>query len=278
MADTVRRMACIVVSGSASGMGAATASLLRAAGHRVIGIDLRDADVVADLATSAGRRSAVDRVRELVAGRLDGAVLFAGVGGATGRPASLLVSLNYFGSVELFDAFRPMMAESGSASAVAISSNSTTCQPGWSEDLVAACLAGDESAARDVADRADSMTAYPATKTALARWVRRNAPAPAWAGAGIRLNAIAPGLVETPFVEETRRDPVLGGLIGQFPLPLGRGGRAEEIARLAAFLLSDDASFFCGSFVVCDGGTEALLRPDDWPARWDLGGGPDALT
>lgn len=260
-----------MVSGSASGMGAATAQLLTASGQRVIGIDLRDAEVVADLATADGRRTAIDRVARLSDGRLDGAVLYAGVGGATGRPASLLVSLNYFGSVELFEAFRPMLAAAGSASAVAISSNSTTCQPGWSDELVAACLAGDEAAAREIADRADSMSAYPATKTALARWVRRNAPSPEWAGAGIRLNAIAPGLVETAFVEETRNDPVLGELIGQFPIPVGRGGRAEEIAELTAFLLSDKASFFCGSVVLCDGGTEALLRPDDWPARWEIG-------
>jgi NAD(P)-dependent dehydrogenase (short-subunit alcohol dehydrogenase family) len=243
---------------------------MRDSGHRVIGIDVRDADVIADLGLADAREAAVTRVGELCEGRLDGVALFAGIGGATGRQASQLVSVNYFGSVELLQGFQPMLAAAGSSSAVAISSNSTTCQPGWSEELVAACLSGDEASARQIADRADSMTAYPATKTALARWVRRNAPTPAWAGAGIRLNAIAPGLVETAFVEETRNDPVLGGLIGQFPLPLGRGGRAEEIAHLASFLLSDAASFFCGSFLVCDGGTEALLRPDDWPARWDL--------
>lgn len=250
-------------------MGAATAKLLQQAGHRVIGIDLHDAEVTADLSTPDGRGAAADRVSDLCGGRLDGAALFAGVGGATGRPASLLISLNYFGSVQLLEAFRPLLAAAESSSAVAISSNSTTCQPGWSEELVAACLAGDEAKAREIADQGDSMTAYPATKTALARWVRRNAPTPGWAGAGIRLNAIAPGLIETPFVEETRRDPVLGGLIDQFPIPLGRGGRAEEIARLTAFLLAEDASFFCGAFLVCDGGTEALLRPDDWPARWE---------
>lgn len=270
--SNVRPVGCVVVSGSASGMGAATADLLRERGHRVIGIDLRDAEVIADLATAEGRRAAVSRVTDLCGGRLDGAALFAGVGGATGRAASLLVSLNYFGSVELLEAFRPMLAATGSSSAVAISSNSTTCQPGWSDELVAACLAGDEVKAREIADQADSLTAYPATKAALVRWVRRNAPTQAWAGAGVRLNAIAPGLIETPFIEETRRDPVLGQFIDQFPIPLGRGGRAEELARLTAFLLSEDASFFCGSFLVCDGGTEALLRPDDWPARWELGG------
>jgi hypothetical protein len=49
---------------------------------------------------------------------------------------------------------------------------------------------------------------------------------------------------------------------------MGRGGTAEEVAALVVFLLTA-GSFFCGSFLVCDGGTEALLRPDDWPARWE---------
>ena len=167
-------MGTFVVSGSASGMGAATAALLRETGHRVVGIDVRDAEVVADLSTAAGRSSAVAAVMEAVGDRLDGVALFAGVGGATGRDPRLLVSLNYFGSVQLFDALRPLLAAAGTASAVAISSNSVTCQPGWSEDLVEACLSGDEARARDIARGGDSPAAYPATKAALARWVRRS--------------------------------------------------------------------------------------------------------
>lgn len=263
-------MGTFALTGAASGMGEATARLLRAAGHQVIGIDLRDADIVADLATPAGRQAAIDGVRGASGGKLDGAAMFAGVGGATGRPASLLVSVNYFGAVELLDAFRPLLAAAGQSAAVAISSNSATCQPGWPQELVAACLSGDEAQARAVSDEGESVAAYPATKLALARWVRRHAPAAEWAGAGIRLNAVAPGLIETPFVAETRSDPVLGPLIGMFPLPLGRGGTAEEIAGLVTFLLGPAGRFFCGSVICCDGGTEALLRPDDWPARWDL--------
>jgi NAD(P)-dependent dehydrogenase (short-subunit alcohol dehydrogenase family) len=261
-------MGTFVVTGSASGMGAATAAQLVDLGHTVIGVDLHDADVVADLSTAEGRTAAIDDVRRRT-DVLHGAAVFAGVGGATGRPASLLVSLNYFGSVELLDAFRPLLAAAGSASALAISSNSTTCQPGWSTELVDACLTGDEAHAREVGDRGESFEAYPATKVAVARWVRRNAVKPEWAGAGVRLNALAPGLVETPFVEQTRADPVLGELIGQFPLPLGRGATAEEIAELAVFVLTRSA-FLCGSVLLCDGGTEALLRPDDWPTRWEM--------
>ena len=273
-------MGTFAVTGVASGLGAATAQSLRADGHHVIGIDRqdgRDTDITADLATPGGRQAAIDGVGAASGGKLDGAAMFAGLGGATGRPASLLVSVNYFGTTELLEAFRPLLTVAGESSAVAISSNSATCQPGWRPELAAACLSGDEARARAVADEGDSATAYPATKLAIARWVRRHAPTQDWAGAGIRLNAVAPGLIETPFVEQTRSDPVLGPLIGAFPLPLGRSGTAEEIAALISFLLGPQARFFCGSVLFCDGGTDALLRSEDWPARWDLstGKGPE---
>ena len=263
-------MGTFVVSGSASGMGAATAAVLGKQGHRVIGVDVRDADVVADHASPAGRIEAIPRIHDLAEDSLDGVALFAGVGGGTGRPASLLASLNYFGSVHLFAGLRTLLAAAGESSALAVCSNSMTCQPGWSEDLVTALLFGDEPHAREVADRGESLMAYPATKVALARWVRRHAPQADWAGAGIRLNAIAPGLVETPLAAEQRADPVIGSLVEQFPLPLGRGAEPEELAELAAFMLSDKARFFSGSIVLCDGGTEALLRPDAYPTRWNI--------
>jgi NAD(P)-dependent dehydrogenase (short-subunit alcohol dehydrogenase family) len=100
--------------------------------------------------------------------------------------------------------------------------------------------------------------------------VRRNAVTADWIGAGIRLNAVAPGLIETPLIAEGRSDATMAPLLDMFPLPIGRGGRAEEIAALIAFLLSADASFFCGAVVFADGGTDALLRADDFPAPWDL--------
>ena len=261
-------MRTIAVTGAASGIGAAVAAHLSRQGDRVIGVDLRAADVLCDLATPEGRKTAIDEVTRLCSGVLDGLVTCAGLGGATGRAASLLVSVNYFGTVDLLTGLRPALARGDAAAAVAISSNSTTVQPGWSPDLVAACLGGNEEEACALADERDSMQAYPATKVAVARWVRRHAPTSAWVGAGIGLNAVAPGLTETPLVDATRNDPVLGPMIEQFPIPVGRPGRAEEIAAFIAFLLGPDARFFCGSVVWVDGGSDALLRPDDWPAPW----------
>lgn len=263
-------MSTIAVTGSASGIGAATAARLVGAGHRVITVDLRDADVQVDLSRPEERARAVAEVTEACGGVLDGLVTCAGIGGLPDRAGSLVVDVNYFGTVDLLAGLRPALAVGSSPSAVAIASNSTTIQPGIPFDVVDACLAGDRDAAAAAADAAGSVATYPATKTAICRWVRRQATGADWAGAGIRLNAVSPGMIETALVAEQRADTEMGPMLDLLPIPLGRGGRPEEIAALVEFLLGPDAGFFCGSVVLADGGTEALLRPDDWPAPWSL--------
>ncbi|MBV7705803.1 SDR family oxidoreductase [Nocardia nova] len=265
-------MGTIAVTGSASGIGAAVAAHLEKEGHRVIGVDLRDAEVTADLGTAEGRAHAVAEVSRISAGRLDGFLPFAGVAAATGRPGGLVVSVNYFGAIALLEGLRPLLRESGNASVVLVSSNSTTTQPLWPVELADACLAGDEERARGIAESfgdLGAIQAYPATKAALA-WYARTKSAE-YIADGIRLNAIAPGIIDTPMTQEGSKDALTGEGMKQFlaMTPIGRPGRPEEIADLAAFLLSDKAGFFVGSVIFCDGGIDAAFRGKDWPAVWN---------
>jgi hypothetical protein len=138
----------VAITGAASGIGAATAARLASRGDDVLGIDLRGVDVEADLGSADGRRRAIDLVTDWCNGALDGLVTCAGLAGLPDRAASLLVSVNYFGTVELLAGLRGALAAGTEPAAVAISSNSTTTQPGIALALVDACLAGDEAGAR----------------------------------------------------------------------------------------------------------------------------------
>jgi NAD(P)-dependent dehydrogenase (short-subunit alcohol dehydrogenase family) len=195
-------------------------------------------------------------------------VTCAGLAGAPHRAGSLVASVNFFGTVAILNGLRPLLTP-GTA-AVAISSNSTTVQPGIPSELVDACLAQDEALANRLADGCGSLLAYPGSKLAVAHWVRRQATGRDWAGSGLRLNAIAPGMIDTAMIAEMRSDPETAPLLDMLPIPLGRPGRPEEIASVVEFLLGPGGSFFCGSVLFCDGGSDALLRPRDWPAAWDI--------
>jgi NAD(P)-dependent dehydrogenase (short-subunit alcohol dehydrogenase family) len=261
-------MSVIAITGSSSGIGAATAALLRERGHQVIGIDLHDAEVNFDLGTVPGRRNAVLAVTQLCDGCLDGLVTAAGIGPSSQEQGGRLVSINYFGTVDLVAGLQPVLSAAGSSAVVCVSSNSATCQPDWPTELADACFAGDEAKAVAIADQQISLFAYAPAKAAIAWWVRDRSHTAQWAGAGIRMNAIAPGLIETPMTIAQRQDPLIGEYIDTFPVPRGAKGQPGEVAAVIDFLLSPAASLLYGSVVFADGGTDALTRTRDWPAVW----------
>lgn len=252
-----------VVTGSASGIGAATAELLRSRGERVIGVDLQDAEVEADLSTPAGRIAAAEAASEAAGGVVDGVIACAGIS----APVSKTVAINYFGVTEFLTALLPALRASAAPRAAVVSSMASL-QP-VSADLVDAALRGDEAAALAIGDglATDPVTGflnYSSSKRALSRWVRRAAVSPEWAGSGIPLNAAAPGTVITPMTEGLLATPEgLAMVDAAVPMPLNYHQPASSIAELLVWLTSPANTHMAGQTIYCDGGADAVLRGDD---------------
>ena len=209
-------MGTIVITGSAGGIGQATRERLNRDGHEVIGVDIRDAEVIADLSTPEGRTEMIGAVAAASGGRIDGLIAGAGI---TGPDPEQVVSINYFGAVATVAGLRPLLVQGTDSSAVAISSNSSTTMVDLPVALIDACLNDDEPQARALA-AADPTTVYASSKLALARWVRRTAIGPDWIGSGIRLNGVAPGLIDTPLVADNLE--MIMNLGDVYPIPIGR--------------------------------------------------------
>ncbi len=244
---------------SASGIGQALARLLRERGDEVIGVDLRDAEVVADLATPEGRARAVASVLELSGGVLDGVVACAGVSG----PTPLTVKVNFFGAVALLDGLRPALAAAERPRAAVVGSIAGI-QPA-DAGVVEACLEGDEPTALTLADtlveRGEGNRLYPSSKAALARWLRRSSVTPEWAGAGIPLNAVAPGVVLTPMSAPLFENEAMRAVMDRaVPMPLNGYATAEVVAEALSWLVGPANSHITGQVVYLDGGAETVLR------------------
>ncbi|MGZ4681187.1 MAG: SDR family oxidoreductase [Acidimicrobiales bacterium] len=248
-----------VITGSASGIGAAIRSRLEADGMRVIGIDLKGQEIEADLSTAEGRAAAVAAALERSEGRIDALVPVAGLGPQIVDRA-LIVSVNYFGAIELLDALLPALQAGDAAAAVMMCSNSISMTPMPDPTLLDLMVADDEPAARQASVGMDGPTVYAMTKLALGRAARRRVQA--WGEAGVRLNLVAPGPISTPLLQATRDDAELGQYVDLLPIPIGRVGEPSEIAGPVAFLLGPDASNIHGAVLFADGGSDALFRPD----------------
>lgn len=261
-------MGVYVVTGAASGMGRSTAEQLRWEGHEVIGVDLQRCEVPADLSTTEGRQAAIAEVKARCNGRLDGAVMAAGLGPVPGLEDTI-ATVNFLGVVELLEGIHDELAAAGNAKVVIFSSNSTTTVPGVPEEVVEAFMAHDTDLAVRIASaagpQASASFVYAGSKTAVTHWMRTVGVTEEWAGRGIRINALAPGAIRTPLLERQLADPELAPAIQAFPIPVREFGKPEEVAQWAVFMLSPAANFLCGSVIFLDGGTDAYFRADSWP-------------
>jgi NAD(P)-dependent dehydrogenase (short-subunit alcohol dehydrogenase family) len=108
---------------------------------------------------------------------------------------------------------------------------------------------------------ATSQTAYTASKGAVLAMTREIAVE--YARKGIRCNALCPGPIDTPLLAELLADPARRQR--RFVhIPMGRLGQAQELAKAALFLASDDSSFMTGASLIVDGGiTAAYVTPED---------------
>lgn len=253
-----------VVTGAASGIGKALTEQLRAEGNTVFGVDLRDADVTVDLTTAEGRAGLVEQVTELSGGAIDAIVAVAGLA----APIPATAGVNYFGAIATLEGLRPLLAGSDAPRAALVASLAAL-EP-IDPPLHEALLAGDEpkslelaTAIADAPTDTPSNAIYNTSKNAIALWVRKNAPTAEWAGAGIPLNAIAPGVIATPMTaailetEEGRAAMAAGA-----PSPLnGPAAPAAAPAALLAWLTSVQNTHVTGQVIFVDGGAEVLRRP-----------------
>ena len=263
-------MGVYVVTGGSGGIGGKTVEILRAQGHEVINVDLKDGDICANLATQEGRDHVIQTLHEQYPDGIDGLCCNAGVNG-TGSNLKLIISLNYFGAVNLAHGLFDLLKKKG-GSCVVISSN-TISQGAARMDLVdmlnySQTKPINEERILNIVDKFDGTnlhvgnSIYVTTKYALARWVRRVSPS--WAANGVRINAVAPGNVATPMTVNMGENAK--SALAALPIPINYGTddlmAAEDIANVIVFLASPLAHGVNGNVMFVDGGTDALLNSE----------------
>lgn len=252
-------MRTYVVTGAASGIGKATKELLEERGHQVVGVDLKGSDIAADLSTEEGRAGLADAVRAAAPDGIDAIVAVAGVALFT----SLTVKVNYFGAVASLETLRPLLAGSDAPRAVVVSSFSSLQDN--DAELVTLMESGDEAAsvarADALAEQEVGHLIYASTKRAISEWVRTQSVTPEWAGAGIPLNAVGPGVILTPMTAPLMDTQEGRDRLAQIvPMPLGGPAEPLVIAKALAWLTSEENTHMAGQTVYVDGGADVAIR------------------
>lgn len=233
----------ILVTGSASGIGAALAARLRASGETVIGLDRAAGEVICDLADPAAIAAAAAGIE----GPLDGIAHVAGLPG-TAEPARI-VAVNCDAPRLLTECLSDRLAPGAAIVAVA----SVTAARCPLDDAAKDSWLAQAAAARTLP--ADGKTAYEWSKALLIRWAQHAAAA--LRPRAVRVNTLSPGPVETPILADFEAS-IGADRIAAAAALTGRHARPDEIAAVAQFLLGPDASWINGTDIKADGGYHAL--------------------
>ncbi|MEM1110997.1 MAG: SDR family oxidoreductase [Pseudomonadota bacterium] len=253
-------MGIYAMTGGATGIGGNLRGQLLEAGHTVISVDIKEGDIIADLSTAEGRQAAIEGIHQRAPEGLDGFIPCAGLPPVA--PLDTIARVNYFAVIATVEGVKDLVAKKR-GTVLLVASNSAPMVPG-DDAYVQACLSGDEEATIAEILTRDGHTAYAGSKRALSMWMRRNVVA--YAKAGVRLNAVAPGITNTPLSDQVMADEELGQAIKEFGemVPWGGTAQPEQIANVMHFMLSDKSDFVCGSIFFVDGGSDAMLRPDEF--------------
>jgi NAD(P)-dependent dehydrogenase (short-subunit alcohol dehydrogenase family) len=251
----------VLITGVSSGIGACTAELASHLGADVVGIDIRSPPVPmswfvqADISSPA----AIDALVAKLPKRIDALCNVAGVSGTLGVAKTL--AINFYGLRALSEAVAPRLREGGSIVNVA-----SIAGFGWRQHLERTkALVGAQGFPDTVALVKEfgltDAEGYPVSKEALLLWTFRAAHQDLFRSRGIRVNAVSPGPVETPILQEFRA--VLGNRRVDSDISrVGRAGAAPDIAPVIAFLCSDGARWINGANLAVDGGLEASINAE----------------
>jgi NAD(P)-dependent dehydrogenase (short-subunit alcohol dehydrogenase family) len=228
----------------------------------VVAADLHDAGIAStvgvtcDVADVASVAALARRVSDI--GELRGLVHAAGISPTMGS-ARRILEVNLVGTELVLQAFEPLVVP-GTAAVCFASSSAYEVRAYFTAEQEAAVVA---PLAPGFLDRAVPLVAdipelaYAVSKDGVIRAARRAAAR--WGPAGGRVCSLSPGIVDTPMGrQELAGQPVMRTMIER--TPLGRVGRAEELAAVAAFLVSDAASYLSGTDVLVDGGHDAAAH------------------
>ena len=256
-----------VVTGAAGGMGAAVAARLAAAGRPLLLCDL-DAGRLEPIAAEfrTGGRSAEilagdiadlsfpARLTAALAGREVGMFIHTAGLSPTMADGERILRVNFDATARLVEAVRPRMAKGGCAVLIASSAAHMVKSDEMDRTLTEAIAARSSTGLVPLAPRPEM--AYPISKRAVIRLVAHEAAA--FGERGARIVSISPGLIDTAMTRaEQTASEQMKPLLAR--TPLRRLGTADEIASVAMFLCSKDASYVTGCDIRVDGGMLAAL-------------------